>query len=94
MNVALARVHVVALRLGWAVRRHWKRIGLGVACGWLGATVLGAIALVWLEIRGVVSPDGTAPIVGAAFVWCGMALGGVIAYAVRPRRVERASQRD
>jgi ABC-type Mn2+/Zn2+ transport system permease subunit len=93
MNVVLARAHVVALRLGWALRRHWKRIGLGVACGWVIATVLGAIALVWLETRGVISPDDAAPIVGAAFVWSGMALGGVIAYAVRPRRVEPASHR-
>jgi hypothetical protein len=86
VNVALARVHVTALRLGWAVRRHWKRIGLGVAGGWLIATVLGAFALVWLESRGVISPTDTAPVVGAGIVWSGMALGGLVAYATRPRK--------
>lgn len=86
MSVVLARLHVTGLRLGWAVRRHWKRIGVGVACGWLVATVLGAFALVWLESRGVISPTETAPIVAAGIVWFGMAIGGLTAYAVRPRR--------
>jgi hypothetical protein len=88
MNVALVRMHFAALRLGAALRRHWKRIVLGVACGWLISTVVGAFALVWLESIGVLSPEETTPIAGAVIVWSGMALGGVIAYAARPGRTK------
>lgn len=86
MNALLTRAHVAGLRLGSALRRHWRRIALGVACGWLLSTVLGAFALVWLETRDVISPHETAPLLGGAMVWSGMVLGGLVAYAARPER--------
>lgn len=86
MTAVLVRVHVMLVAFGQGLRRHWKRIAIGAFCGWVASTVLGAFALAWLESQHVLSPDGTTPVVAAALVWAGIALGAVLAYAVRPER--------
>jgi hypothetical protein len=84
MTVLLTRMHVAALCLGGALRRYWKRIAVGALCGWLLSTVLGAFALVGLEVHGSISAE-TSPLLGAALVWSGVGLGSLTAYALRPR---------
>jgi len=83
MTVLLARAHVTALRFRGSLRQYWKRIVLGAFCGWVASSVLGAFALVWLEVQAQISSD-TSALLGAAIVWSGTALGGLVAYAARP----------
>jgi hypothetical protein len=84
-------MQVQALRLRGALGRYWRRIAVGAFCGWLLSSVLGAFTIVWLEWMTVVSSDEAAALLGAAFVWSGTALGGVLAYAARPQRDTTAS---
>lgn len=84
MTALLARAHVESLRLGAAVRRYWRRLLAGAFCGWVGSSVLGAFAVVWLESVGVVGSEQTSLLLGAAIVWSGIALGALVAYAMRP----------
>ena len=84
MTVLLTRMHVAVLCLGGALRRYWKRIAVGALCGWLLSTVLGAFALVGLEVHGSISAE-TSPLLGAALVWSGVGLGSLTAFALRPR---------
>jgi hypothetical protein len=78
-------MHIVTLRLRVALRRYWKRIAVGAACGWLASTVVGAFVLVGLEMQDVISAEAS-PFVGAALVWSGVGLGSLVGYASRPRR--------
>jgi hypothetical protein len=78
----LGQLHVTGLRLRGAVRKHWKRLVAGAFCGWVGSTVVGAFVLAALEANDVIS-HATAPVLGAAFVWSGVAAGALIAYARR-----------
>ena len=81
----LARAHVESNRLRAAVRRYWRRLALGAACGWFASSVLGAFAIVWLESVGVVNSEETVALVGAAIVWGGIGVGALVAYAMRPQ---------
>lgn len=86
----LTRVHVAVLRLRGAVRTHWKRIVVGAVCGWLIATVLGAIALVGFEAANLILAEDS-NLLGAALVWMGMGVGAMVAYVARPSPVERGA---
>ena len=84
MTTLLARAQVETLRFGGALRQYWKRIVLGGLCGWIGSSVLGALFLVWVELAGLVRSEEAIALLGAAIVWSGIALGGLVAYAMRP----------
>ncbi|HXF98554.1 MAG TPA: hypothetical protein VNJ46_08080 [Gaiellaceae bacterium] len=88
----LVRAYLAALRVSGALRRYWKRLLVGAFAGWLVSTVLGAFLVVWLEASGLVSAQ-TTPVLAAAFVWSGIGLGALLAYAVRPRAREAAAPR-
>lgn len=85
MTTLLAWAQVETFRLGGALRRYWRRIALGAACGWFASSVGGAFLLVWLESVGFLRSEGTVAVVGAGLVWSGIALGAVVAYAMRPQ---------
>jgi len=85
MTTLLARAHVELVLLRGAVRHHWRRLLAGAFCGWVASSVLGAFGIVWLEETGVIRSEETAALLGAAFVWSGIGLGALLAYAVRPR---------
>lgn len=95
MTAWLARAHVESLRFGAAVRRYWRRLLAGAFCGWVGSSVLGAFAVVWLESEGIVRSEETALLVGAAIVWSGVGLGALVAYAMRrtPQTTDAADVR-
>ncbi len=67
-----------------AVGRSWRRILVGAAAGWLVSVVVGAIALAFLEVAGVISRS-LSDSLGIAIVLGGTAAGALVAYAVRPR---------
>lgn len=69
-------------RFGAALRRHWRRILAGATVGWFLTSILGAIGLVALERSGWLSYE-LSNLLGAALVWAGVALGGLVAYALR-----------
>lgn len=88
MTVWLTRLHVAVLSLRGAMRAHWKRIAVGALCGWLIASVFGAIALVGFESANLILAEDS-NLLGAALVWMGMGVGGMVAYVAKPRPVER-----
>ena len=61
MTVWLTRTYVAALGLKEAVREYWKRIAVGALCGWLIASVLGAIAVVGFESAHLITAGGLDP---------------------------------
>ncbi len=92
MTVWLTRVHVSALGVRDAVRGYWKRIAVGAFFGWLISTVLGAFALVGFESFHLIAADDS-PLLGAAIVWMGIAVGGAVAYVARPIPIEEREVR-
>jgi hypothetical protein len=88
MTVWLTRLNVAVLSLRGAMRTHWKRIAIGALCGWLVATVFGAIALVGFESANMILIEDS-NLLGAALVWMGMAVGAMVAYVAKPNPVER-----
>ena len=90
MTVWLTRMYVGALDLKGAVREYWKRIAVGALCGWLIATVLGAIAVVWFESAHLITAEDST-LLGAALVWMGMGVGAMVAYVAKPDPVERGT---
>ena len=88
MTVWLTRTYVAALGLKEAVREYWKRIAVGALCGWLIASVLGAIAVVGFESAHLITAEDST-LLGAALVWMGMGVGGMVAYVAKPHSVER-----
>lgn len=88
MTVWVTRLHVAVLSLKDAMRVHWKRIAVGALCGWLIASVLGAIALVGFESANLITAEDS-PLLGAALVWMGMGVGAMIAYVAKPQPAER-----
>ena len=88
----LTRVHVSALGVHDAVRGYWKRIAVGAFFGWLISTVLGAFALVGFESFHLIAADDS-PVLGAAIVWMGIAVGGAVAYVARPIPIEEQEVR-
>ena len=88
----LTRVHVSALGVRDAVRGYWKRIAVGAFFGWLISTVLGAFALVGFESFHLIAADDS-PVLGAAIVWMGIAVGGAVAYVARPIPIEEREVR-
>jgi len=88
MTVWLTRTYVAALGLKEAMREYWKRIAVGALCGWLIASVLGAIAVVGFESAHLITAEDST-LLGAALVWMGMGVGGMVAYVAKPRPVER-----
>jgi hypothetical protein len=86
MSVVGTQIYATMHRLGGAFRQYWKRITIGAFFGWLVSTFLAAYALVYLEYLGLISPDQTFPVIGVGLVWSGIALGALVAYAVRPER--------
>jgi hypothetical protein len=85
MTTLLAWAQVETFRLGGALRQYWRRIALGAACGWFASSVGGAFLLVWLESLGLLRSEGSIAVVGTAVVWSGVAIGGLVAYALRPQ---------
>jgi hypothetical protein len=79
-------------RLSAALRRHWKRVLLGAFVGWILASVVGAVALVALEILGLVSRE-TSDALGIVVVLGGVGLGALIAYALKPTPPGASSHR-
>ena len=92
MTVWLTRVHISALGARDAVRGYWKRIAVGAFFGWLISTVLGAFALVSFESFHLIAADDS-PLLGAAIVWMGIAVGGAVAYVARPIPIEEREVR-
>lgn len=92
MTVWLTRLYVATLSLREAVREYWKRIAVGVFCGWLIANVLGALALVAFESAHLIAIEDSNEL-GAALVFMGMGVGGMVAYVAKPQRAERAPER-
>jgi hypothetical protein len=88
MTVWLTRTYVAALGLKEAVREYWKRIAVGAVCGWLIASVLGAIAVVGFESAHLITAEDST-LLGAALVWMGMGVGGMVAYVAKPHPAER-----
>ena len=87
MTVWLTRMYVAALSLGGALREYWKRIAVGALCGWLISSVLGAIALVGFESAQLITAEDST-LLGAALVWMGTGVGGLVAYVARPNPAE------
>jgi hypothetical protein len=69
--IASARAHA---------RRHWRRLLLGAFVGWALASVVGACALVAIELETGHEVPAAGPI---AFVYAGIAAGAVTAYKAR-----------
>jgi hypothetical protein len=82
-NSLLLWALLASIRLRSAVRRHWKRIVVGAAVGWVFAVIGGAFALASLEFHHVISPS-TSDEVGIVLVLYGVGLGALNAYALRP----------
>jgi hypothetical protein len=83
MTVWLARLYIATLGLKGAVREYWKRIAVGALCGWLIASVLGAVAVVGFESWHLITAEDST-LLGAALVWMGMGVGVMVAYVARP----------
>jgi hypothetical protein len=62
------------------VRDNWRRILAGAFIGWFLASLLGAIGLAYFASDMTLA---TSNLIGAAIVWGGVALGGVVGYATR-----------
>jgi hypothetical protein len=92
MTVWLTRTHVATLGVRDALRGYWKRIAVGAFLGWLISTVLGAFALVGFESFHLIAADDS-PLLGAAIVWMGIAVGGSVAYVARPIPIEEQELR-
>lgn len=90
--VWLTRMHVATLGVRDALRVYWKRIAVGAFCGWLISTVLGAFALVGFESFHLIAADDS-PLLGAAIVWMGIAVGSSVAYVARPVPIETREHR-
>ena len=90
MTVWVTRLYVSALALGGAMRGDWKRIAVGALCGWLIASVLGAFAVVGFESWHLITAEDST-LLGAALVWMGMGVGGMVAYVARPQPVDRGT---
>jgi hypothetical protein len=87
MTIWLARLYVVTLRLGDALRGYWKRIAVGALCGWLISSVLGAFALVGFESAHLIAAEDSM-FLGAAIVWMGVGVGACVAYVAKPDPAE------
>jgi uncharacterized YccA/Bax inhibitor family protein len=74
---------LATIRLGQAVREHWRRILLGALIGWVFAVVGGAFALASLEFHHVISPT-TSDELGIVLVLYCVGIGALNAYALRP----------
>ncbi len=71
-------------KLKATMRANWKRILIGVGVGWLVANILGAVGLVVLAEQGILMADEDSAALSAGLVLFAMALGGVLAHALRP----------
>ena len=93
MTAWLTQLHVATLRIRGALREYWKRIAVGALCGWLISSILGAIALVAFESAQLITAEDST-LLGAALVWMGIGVGGLVAYVARPEPIEeRTSDR-
>ena len=74
---------LATIRLGQAVREHWKRILLGAFVGWVFAVIGGAFALATLEYHHLISRS-TSDELGIVLVLYCVGSGALNAYALRP----------
>lgn len=82
MISALVTAQVWAESLRRAFREHWRRLLVGAFVGWAVASLVGALLLAvfstWLTLA-------LSNMLGAVFVWAGIGVGALTAYALRGR---------
>jgi hypothetical protein len=71
---------LLPLRFSAAFRENWRRILAGAFLGWLVSSLVGAVSLAYFAADITLA---TSNLIGAAVVWSGLALGGVLGYATR-----------
>ena len=68
-----------------SLSKHWKRILVGCAIGWVVAMISGAFLLFGLEKYTGLSLT-TLNLLGFAYAWFIIALGGVVSYSLRKKQ--------
>ncbi len=84
MTARLVVAGVVVLeRARSTLREHWRRLLVGAFVGWALASVLGAAAIVGVELE---LGRGVSDTVAIVLVYGGIAAGMLVAYALRAER--------